>query len=67
MVDVAEEAVTGISTQEIIPASVSKTIAPSCKLSMEVKPELQSWVMLPLSILKPPARVVVELVAMAVK
>ena len=38
MVPVVEDAVTGKSTQEIIPASVSKVVAPNCKLSILVTP-----------------------------
>ncbi len=53
---------TGISTQETIPASLSKLTAPICKLSTDVIPVEKSWFIEPLSTVRPPYIVVVAVV-----
>jgi hypothetical protein len=59
--------VTGISTQEIAPESVSKDIAPIARFCMEVRPAEKSWVTAPELTLMPPANVEVAVVVVAVK
>jgi len=63
----AVAAESGRSTHETMPASVSKLMVPRLAEAIDVTPVVESTVNEPFSILRPPAKVEVAVVEVAVK